>query len=330
MAATPEYSQGNVDGFAALGAIGPGDVREVGAGYLVAGLPGVTVRQDDLKRLWARLRRTVGDPALALRIGQHYRPPMQIVHCLAFWSATLGEALQRIARYWPLAAKCASECTLVEDPQGARWRYHVLERRFNRRDWIAYRMVTWQRLCAALVGYDLTPVEVRFAFSAPPHRHEFGRIFGAPAVFRAAHHELVLSPAALGLPVVERNPDLLRHAVAIAEELLLRHQRGTAVAEHLRGFLRAHLAEGQVGIKHVAPRLGMSVRTLQRRLLDEGLTYHQVLDGVRRQRCLEHLGNDGLTFVEIAGRLGYSRLASFHRAFRRWFGRTPAQFRRGD
>jgi AraC-like DNA-binding protein len=94
--------------------------------------------------------------------------------------------------------------------------------------------------------------------------------------------------------------------------------------------VRAQLNDEQGGfrdLEEVAKRLGMSTRTLKRRLADQGTTFSHVLDELRRQRALLLLANRELSINEIAGRLGYTEAANFTRAFRRWTGRTPAAYR---
>lgn len=87
------------------------------------------------------------------------------------------------------------------------------------------------------------------------------------------------------------------------------------------------LRDGRVRIDGTADQLGLSVRSLQRRLTSHGLTYRELVDSVRRNRALLLLEHSSLTVTEIAMELGYSEHANFTRAFRRWIGRAPQLYR---
>ena len=96
----------------------------------------------------------------------------------------------------------------------------------------------------------------------------------------------------------------------------------------MRSVLGDELRVGDPTAKRLAARLKMSVRSLNRVLAAEGTSYQELLDGVRRDVAERHLAGDHVSFGEVAFLLGFRELSSFHRAFKRWTGRTPAQFRR--
>ena len=100
-----------------------------------------------------------------------------------------------------------------------------------------------------------------------------------------------------------------------------------ALASQVREEVRQRLGEQDVAIGAVAEAMGLSVRTLQRRLREEGLSYQDVLDAVRTQVAKQWLSNKRRNVSELAGRLGYSEPSAFDRAFRRWTGHSPTQWR---
>jgi AraC-like DNA-binding protein len=106
------------------------------------------------------------------------------------------------------------------------------------------------------------------------------------------------------------------------------HAPDVEAIECLKDFVRELLPRQRPTLERIAPRLGMSVRTLQRRLKDWGYSFAQVLDEVRRETAIERIigGLDNMT--ETAFQLGYSDLSHFTRAFRRWTGTTPTEFAR--
>jgi len=96
----------------------------------------------------------------------------------------------------------------------------------------------------------------------------------------------------------------------------------------VRAAVTARLERGP-GLPAIAKELRLSTRTLKRKLADRGTTFSAIVDDVRRQRALLLLDDRALSIGEIAARLGYTELANFTRAFRRWTGTTPAAHRRG-
>jgi AraC-like DNA-binding protein len=121
---------------------------------------------------------------------------------------------------------------------------------------------------------------------------------------------------------------LLGRLAPIADEML----RAVAEAERFSSRVRAALArsleQGRSSVDDVARALAVSPRTLQRRLEEEGTTFGAVCDATRRAAAFEHLRDRRLGIKETAFRLGFSEPSTFYRAFRRWTGDTPANYRR--
>lgn len=169
--------------------------------------------------------------------------------------------------------------------------------------------------------------EVWFQHAAPrdPAAHE--AFFGCPVRFSSPETRLVLSRDVLDRAPPSRNPSLHtyleRHALALSEAFASR----ATIAERVRSLVAELLREGEPSQQEIARRLGMSERTLQRRLKDEDRSFADVLDGVRRELAVRYLGDPDLAIYEVAFLLGYAEPSSFHRAFRRWTGESPQDLR---
>ena len=98
----------------------------------------------------------------------------------------------------------------------------------------------------------------------------------------------------------------------------------------VQGHIGDGLSEGDSSLEHVARRMAVSARTLRRRLSEAGTTHRELVDGVRRARASVYLQQQKLSIEDVAFLLGFGDTSAFHRAFKRWHGVTPAQFRRGD
>jgi AraC-like DNA-binding protein len=113
-----------------------------------------------------------------------------------------------------------------------------------------------------------------------------------------------------------------------AEEVMARLPAGNGVPLEIRRVLMSHIARGEPQIESVARELRTSARSLQRRLAAAGTSYQELLDSARREAATRYLEDRQLSIGGVAYLLGYSEPAAFHRAFKRWTGTTPQEFRR--
>jgi AraC-like DNA-binding protein len=146
--------------------------------------------------------------------------------------------------------------------------------------------------------------------------------FGQPA------HRLLFDASILELPLVTADPVAMELARAQCDRELAALVEKAGLAGRVRAALSTS-PEGFRSVEEVARQVHLSTRTLKRKLAAEGTSFTHVLEDVRRQRALLLLDDRDLGVAEIAARLGYSDVANFTRAFRRWTGTTPAALRKG-
>lgn len=180
----------------------------------------------------------------------------------------------------------------------------------------------------SLAGAPFVPERVWFAHPAPDDRSELLALLGTDRVeFGAEANGLALSPALLSLPLASSDPKLLalldRYA---AHELSLRASPSRFLGQ-IRATVRASLHDGQPTVAAAARALRVSPRTLQRRIADEGTTFHAEVESVREELARFHVREASRPLAEIAFLLGYAELRPFLRAFRRWTGMSPGQYR---
>ena len=158
----------------------------------------------------------------------------------------------------------------------------------------------------------------------PPDIHEHVRIFKVLPRFQTRVNALELDSATMERRLLTTDPALSRiierHAKASLASVA---PASSELKERVRRVLVKGVAAGRCSIKTVAPELGLSERTLQRRLEEEGASFGDILDSVRRDLGLRYLEDGKLSLAEIAYLLGYSEPSPFHRAFKRWTGSTP-------
>jgi AraC-like DNA-binding protein len=177
------------------------------------------------------------------------------------------------------------------------------------------------------LGTHLCPLSVRFAAPAPSNDAVYRRLFGCPVHFDVEFSALVLDKSSFSLPMLRPEPELSRILERHAEQLINQLPTESDVVGRVRHAISAALRDGEVSVALTAQKLGMSVRTLQRRLRDGGQTFDDVYDDTRKQLARRYLGDPGISIQETAHLLAFGDVRGFYRAFRRWEDCTPAEYR---
>src|SRR4029453_10500709 len=158
---------------------------------------------------------------------------------------------------------------------------------------------------------------------------EFERILGCPVTLSAPWSGISLPLEVWRLPLRRRDPILRQVLEGHANEILARLPARTGLALEVQRALTSSVAGGDTRIQSIGRKFAMSARTRQRRLADEGVSYQKLLDDARKGAAGRYVTESTLAIGEIAYLLGYSEPAPFHRAFKRWYGRTPEGFPKG-
>jgi AraC-like DNA-binding protein len=169
--------------------------------------------------------------------------------------------------------------------------------------------------------------ELWFTQPRPIYAEEYARVFSGPIRFGAADNALVLPTHQLDLPMLPRSPRLTRAYQLRAEQLLRQLREGDSTAGRVRRLVREHLGSGRVTMQWAAQQLAMSAPTLRRRLREEDETFSELVSELRRELAERELRAGRATIGEIAVALGFANIGAFDRAFRRWSGTAPSEFR---
>jgi AraC-like DNA-binding protein len=178
-----------------------------------------------------------------------------------------------------------------------------------------------------LVGAAFIPRRVEFNQAAPADLSEYEEFFGCPVRFGGGRDALVFDQAVTALQVPNASEELLLLLSERANRLLegLSHQSG--IAGRIASLLATQLTDTLPDKTLIASQLGMSERTLQRRLKEEGTSFQEILDSARHYLAQELLRNTALPLNQVAVQLGFAEPSAFFRAFRKWQGCTPGQYR---
>lgn len=170
-------------------------------------------------------------------------------------------------------------------------------------------------------------VEIMVTFDRPEHAYLYNEIFQAPVRFGAERNALCIHPHWANIRERDANPYALALFIDHAEALLTLLQETETFKARVEEKILSELHRGPVARELVARDLGVSERTLHRRLKSENLTYGEVYDAVRDTMAREYLISGKTTVAEVAFLLGFSETSAFVRAFRRWTGTNPSDFR---
>jgi AraC-like DNA-binding protein len=242
-------------------------------------------------------------------------------------SNMLGESLQRAERYSTLNNEGIALRIRGKRTTAMTFHYVGIDRRSDRHQ-IECLLTAVIRICRQLTNRDLRPRHVRMV-----HRHseataELNAFLGCEVAFGSDADEIVFAENVGELPVVSGDPYLNALLIKFCEEALA--ERAAARGSLRRDVEKAItllLPHGKAQADAVAAQLGMSRRTLGRRLASEGLTFASVLADLRVHLARRQLEDGSLAISQIAWLLGYREVSAFTHAFKRWTGKTPRQVR---
>jgi AraC-like DNA-binding protein len=319
------------------------DVRRLGQ---AAGLPDgaldplpESLAAGDYIALLAAGAELAGDPHFGLHVGERVRLGTYSVYGLILLAcANFAQALEQTQRYEQLAhdlGRSRLEADAGRDGSAGlacyTWTSHFpgATRHLAESVFAGIRSFgSW------LAGRPLAPLRLTFAHTSDADPAEYERVLGMVPEFGANAHLACFDAALLAMPVPNADagmyPVLQQHAERLLQERNNaredERERHGIVAQ-VRAAVIRNLANDRVRLASIAAELGLSPRTLQRKLADSGASFQQVLDAARHALAQDYLRQRGLSLADIAFLLGYQEQSAFTHAFREWSGMNPGAWR---
>jgi AraC-like DNA-binding protein len=225
--------------------------------------------------------------------------------------------------------------------EGIQWNFEAKEREasfgFTRPalgDAAARFVADWILVFALRIGRQqardprAVPIAVRLAHAQPSYAHRYGQIFGCPILFDQPSYSIAFSRNLTERRQPHADPTIAAALREVAEGLYREATGAGSFVERVRHLIGASPSLADVDFEAVSQQLGLSPRSLRRRLTQEGQSLSSILDEVRCRRAREELSICDESIDDIASRLGYADTSSFHRAFKRWTGQTPFDYRK--
>lgn len=275
--------------------------------------------------LWAAIETVSGDDLIGLRLGGEVRPDQfDPASFAALHSSTFGEALERLARYKRLS--CPETIRVESDGDITRISFHWLWAKESAPSTLTdAAFANIQLLLRCGTGKTIPPLRIEWA-KARSDAQRYAAYFGCEVYAGAAHDALLYSCATLEERFITGNPDLIS---ALLPGLDMRLDAAPPISFDLqvKAVLTQMMRGDRPSLETVARCLSLSPRTVQRRLAEAHTCYQSILDDVRLDTACQLLGHTDMAPGEIAFYLGFEEVNSFQRAFHKWQGMTPTQWR---
>jgi AraC-like DNA-binding protein len=269
------------------------------------------------------------DSAFGLHLAQQVNPrEAGLLFYVASAAKNIGEALALYARYCRIVNE-AVRVKLLQAQRGAVVEFNIVGLSRHRiRQNVEFGIAAIVKGLREAAGRNIHPTHVAFAHARNSNLRQFERFFGCPVEFGAPTDQLAFSTETLALPLATEDRYLLETLQPICDEAAKeRHTPTGTLRASVETEAQKLLPHGKANRQTVAREMGMSERTLARRLAREGTSYDEVVDQLRRSLALQYVKERSLSFSQIAWLLGYEGGTSFSHAFVRWTGRSPSAAR---
>jgi transcriptional regulator, AraC family len=275
-----------------------------------------------------------GEPALGLHMGRLSRLAQAgLAGVTAAQAPTLGEAARTLLRFEPLyAANYRGHSSYQEDPQGAWLRFYSISPYNDYNRFVVDSLLAgWLAQLAALAGSPLQAERLEIEFDAPDYAAGYQPLCSTAVQFGASANRLRLSRSTLEQANPQHCPSTFHHLLQLCEAEMLQRTRVRSLGERITHLLGPLLNGGrEPDLEEVALHLQLPTWTLRRKLAEEGTRFRDLLNDTRRDLAEAYIRDTELAFGEIAYLLGFASAEAFQRAFKRWTGLTPGEFRRSQ
>lgn len=269
----------------------------------------------------------VSDPYFGLHMGEFAEAgSWSILGYMMMNCKTLGEAFEKSGRYSRLIGNLIEaraefkfnkiKAVFFTPPHAPKMSRHCFEATFS----------SSVRMMRSLTGADISPLEVTFVYPEPASISEYERIFRCPVRFGQKNNSITMDIRVVNTPILMANPGLLEYFEKYARDFLAEMDRKDEHTRAVTKIILSNLDDEGLSINKVAREMAVSVRTLQKRLEEEGVVFSDLYRDIRQRLAQKYL-RENYTVEQITYLLGFSEPSVFRKAFKKWSGVTPREYR---
>lgn len=275
-----------------------------------------------------------GQPGLGLRMGRlSHISQAGLAGVTAAQAPNVREAARTLICFEALyGSNYRGQSSFHEDAQGAWLRFYSISpyNGYNRFV-VDSILASWLQQLSSLSGTEVRAEKIEIEFDAPDYAEAYQDLSPQPVAFTATTNQLRLNQSTLALRNPQHCPSTWRHLLQLCEKELEQLTRTRSLRERITGMLGPLLNGGrEPDLDEIAARLKLPAWTLRRKLSEEGTGFRSILNDTRRDLAMTYIRDTEFAFGEIAYLLGFASAEAFQRAFKRWNGQTPGEFRRSQ
>lgn len=322
------FVDGVLQGFRERGLDADDLLEQAGLSPNLLGLPHARVSSSTYTMLLRLIAQTLddeffGQDSRRMKVGSFAMLCHSVIHC-----RTLDKAMMRILRFFALmlddlrgTCSCVDDMVLLTVQQGNPDRGPSIFAQET-------LMMFVHRLACWLVNRRIPIRYAAFAYSRPPQAQEYPLMFCSDLRFDQDQTIFAFDAKYFSLPVVRTEKNLKEFLSVAPENLLVQYKDSQSVAAQIQRRLRELAPSDWPGFEDVADSMHTSASTLRRRMEAEGQSYQAIKDHLRRDMAINLLSDSGMSVMDIAAELGFAETSAFHRAFKKWTGANPGEYRR--
>ncbi|MCP5208107.1 MAG: AraC family transcriptional regulator [Hahellaceae bacterium] len=277
-------------------------------------------------QLWNLALLKSKDPALGLHLGEMVNEEqMGVIGHITFNNPTLGEALAQFTRLFQLVNEGMRAELIVQD-ELAILRYLWDAPEFYSTPNMERTMAVSITRARSYIAQQLKVEYVSFQHPQPSYIDEYNRIFNCPLKFGDDCSSIAFKSHFLDYKLPKGNPYIHQVLTRHVENLLKKLRARNSFSSQIRNLIAKELSKNAIDAETIASQMHMSRHTLYRKLKSENHSFQELVEDVRQEKAMKYLSEDKYSLSEIAFLLGFSELSAFSRAFKRWTGKSPAQF----
>ncbi len=185
----------------------------------------------------------------------------------------------------------------------------------------------WHNFLSWLIGQRLQLRQALFTFETPKDSEYYAQLFQSEVSFSEEANALVFPEKYLNLPLVQTEQSLKAFLKSLPYQLIVMLDEGDSIVSRVKAVIGNDFSRELPTAQEVAHRLGLSISSLRRRLLDEGTSFQKIKDAGRQAAAMRYLAAEAMSIQDVAALTGFEDPSTFYRSFRKWTGMTPGQYR---